>query len=209
MKFPLIFFDVDSTLVTIEGIDILAGGNPEIAKLTEAAMNGEIPLDQVYGKRLEAIRPTRDRVEQLGEMYVRSMVDGARTTIAKLQERRAIIHLVTGGIEQAILPLAAALNVDRRNVHAVPLVFDDDGAYQDFDRRSFLTRPGGKEIVVRDVRARSHGKAAFVGDGVSDLETKSAVDLFIGFGGVVVRPRVKENADVFVTSLPDVLTHLL
>jgi phosphoserine phosphatase len=91
----------------------------------------------------------------------------------------------------------------------VPFTFDAAGEYHDFDRRSFLTRPAGKEIVVRDIRARSHGKAAFVGDGVSDLETKSAVDLFIGFGGVVVRPRVKENADVFVTSLSDVLTHLL
>jgi phosphoserine phosphatase len=137
------------------------------------------------------------------------MVEGAQTTIAKLQENGAIIHLVTAGVEQAILPLAEALNIPRRNVHAVPLMFDDDGRYQDFDRRSFLTRSGGKEIVVRDIRARSHGKAAFVGDGVSDLETKPAVDLFIGFGGVVVRPRVKENADVFVTSLPDVLTHLL
>ena len=172
-------------------------------------MNGEIALDQVYGRRLEAIRPTRDRVAQLGEMYVRSMVDGAQTTIAKLRENGAIIHLVTAGIEQAILPLADALNIARRNVHAVPLTFDAAGEYHDFDRRSFLTRPAGKEIVVRDIRARSHGKAAFVGDGVSDLETKSAVDLFIGFGGVVVRPRVKENADVFVTSLSDVLTHLL
>jgi phosphoserine phosphatase len=209
MKFPLIFFDVDSTLVTIEGIDVLGGGNPQIARLTEAAMNGEIPLDQVYGKRLNVIRPSSERVEQLGEMYVRSMVDGAETAIATLQKNGAVIHLVTAGIEQAILPLADALNIARRNVHAVPLMFDAVGAYRDFDRRCFLTRPGGKEIVVRDVRARSHGKAAFVGDGVSDLETKPAVDLFIGFGGVVVRPRVKENAEVYVTSFREVVTHLL
>ena len=58
-KYRLVFFDVDSTLVTIEGIDVLAGGNPEVAKLTEAAMNGEIQLDEVYGRRLELIQPTR------------------------------------------------------------------------------------------------------------------------------------------------------
>ena len=57
--FRFVFFDVDSTLVTIEGIDVLADGNPEIAKLTDAAMNGEIPLDQVYARRLEMIRPRR------------------------------------------------------------------------------------------------------------------------------------------------------
>lgn len=207
MTYRLVFFDVDSTLVTIEGIDVLAGGNPEIARLTEKAMNGEIAIDQVYAKRLEAIRPTREQVEQLAKRYVESLVDGAKETIARLQERGIVVHLVTAGIEQAILPLANALNI--RNVHAVRLSFDANGNYEDFDRRSFLTRNGGKELVVRDVRARSHGKAAFVGDGVSDLEAKPAVDLFIGFGGVVVRPRVKENADVYVASLPDLLAHLL
>jgi phosphoserine phosphatase len=207
MKYRFAFFDVDSTLVTIEGIDFLAGSNPEIARLTDAAMNGEIPLDQVYAKRLEIIQPSRDKVEELAATYLRSLVDGAQTTIAALQEAGVIVHLVTAGIEQAIRPLADALNI--RNVHAVALRFDPKGNYEDFDRRSFLTRPGGKELVVRDIRARSHGKAAFIGDGVSDLEAKPAVDLFIGFGGVVVRPRVKENADVYITELRDVLTHLL
>jgi phosphoserine phosphatase len=207
MTYRFAFFDVDSTLVTIEGIDVLADGNPDIAKLTDAAMNGEIPLDQVYAKRLEMIRPSKDRVEQLGATYVRSLVDGAKETIATLQDNGVIVHLVTAGIEQAIRPLADALKV--RNVHAVKLTFEADGSYKDFDRRSFLTRTGGKELVVRDIRARSHGKAAFIGDGVSDLEAKPAVDLFIGFGGVVVRPRVKENADLYVTNLRDVLQHLL
>ncbi|MDP9361833.1 MAG: HAD-IB family phosphatase [Acidobacteriota bacterium] len=209
MTYRLIFFDVDSTLVTIEGIDVLAGGNREIAKLTDAAMNGDLPLDQVYARRLDMIRPTRDAVEQLAAMYVRSMVEGAQETIASLQRAGAIVHMVTAGVEQAILPLAGALHVPRRNVHAVPLRFDASGDYEDFDRRSFLTQAGGKELVVRDIRARSHGQAAFIGDGVSDMEARPAVDLFIGFGGVVVRPRVKENADFYVTSLRDVLQHLL
>jgi phosphoserine phosphatase len=207
MTYRFAFFDVDSTLVTIEGIDVLADGNPDIAKLTDAAMNGEIPLDQVYARRLEMIRPSKDRVEQLGARYVRSLVDGATETIATLQDDGVVVHLVTAGIEQAVRPLAEALNV--RNVHAVALRFDASGNYKDFDRRSFLARSGGKELVVRDIRARSHGTAAFIGDGVSDLEAKPAVDLFVGFGGVVVRPRVKQNADLYVTNLRDVLLHLL
>jgi len=207
MTYRFAFFDVDSTLVTIEGIDVLAGGDPQIAKLTDAAMNGEIPLDEVYAKRLEAIRPTREQIDQLAKTYIESIVDGVKETIAELQSRGVIIHLVTAGIEQAIRPLAEVLNI--RNIHAVKLRFDANGNYEDFDRRSFLTKGGGKELVVRDVRARSHGKAVFIGDGVSDLEAKPAVDLFIGFGGVVVRPRVKENADRYITRLPDLLTHLL
>ena len=37
-----------------------------------------------------------------------------------------------------------------------------------------------------------------VGDGVSDLEAKPVVDLFIGFGGVGVRERVRAEADVYI-----------
>jgi phosphoserine phosphatase len=208
-KFRHVFFDVDSTLVTIEGIDELAGGNPEIARLTNAAMNGEVPLDQVYGKRLEIIRPSESRVAELADLYRSALVLGAAETIRSLKDSGVSVHLVTAGIDQAIRPLAAHLGVDR--VHAVKLIFNDDGSYRDFDRRSFLTRPRGKEIVVRDVRARSHGRAAFVGDGVSDLETKPAVDLFIGFGGVVVREKVKAGAEVYVEDrdLRAVLPHLL
>ena len=206
-----VFFDVDSTLVTIEGIDVLAGGNPEIVKLTDAAMNGEIPLDEVYGRRLDIIRPTLRDVEALGERYTQSLVDGAEETIATLQNAGADVHLVTAGIAQAIAPLAQRLNIAPRAVHAVPLRFHDDGTYRDFDRRSLLARSGGKELVVRAILTRAKGASAFIGDGVSDLETKPAVDLFIGFGGVHLRPRVKENAEVYVSepTLKAVLPYLL
>ncbi len=210
-RFRFVFFDVDSTLVAIEGIDVLSGNDPEIAVLTEAAMNGRIPLDEVYGRRLDLIRPTRAAVEKLGRDYLASLVEGAEETVRALRDAGAIVHLVTAGIEQAIAPLASCLGLPARTVHAVRLDFAEDGSYTGFDRRSFLTRSGGKELVVRDVRARTHGKAAFVGDGVSDLEARPAVDLFIGFGGVHTRSRVKENADVFVAEprLTAVLPYLI
>jgi len=206
VRFRYLFFDVDSTLVTIEGIDVLAGGNPEIARLTEATMNGEVPLDEVYARRLEIIRPTRAAVEALAARYRESLVDGADDVIAELQARGHVLHLVTAGIEQAVAPLAEHLRI--RNVHAVRLSFEENGTYKDFDRRSLLTRAGGKELVVRAVRARSKGGAAMIGDGASDLEAKPAVDLFIGFGGVHTRPVVRDNADVFVTEMRDVLRHV-
>ncbi len=210
-RYRFVFFDVDSTLVTIEGIDVLARENPEIVRLTTAAMNGEISLDEVYGRRLDIIRPTRVDVEALGELYTRSLVEGAEQTIAALRAADVDVHLVTAGIAQAIAPLAQKLNIPPRAVHAVALSFDAQGNYVDFDRRSFLTRAGGKELVVRSILARSKGKSAFVGDGVSDLETKPAVSLFVGFGGVHTRARVKDNAEVYVSepTLSAVLPYLL
>ncbi len=210
-KYHLVFFDVDSTLVTIEGIDVLGAGNPEIARLTEAAMNGGIPLNQVYARRLEMIRPTRHAIEALANRYLQSIVCGADETIRALRGAGCVIHLVTAGIEQALLPLAAKLAIGKRFLHAVRLRFTERGEYEDFDRRSLLTWSRGKELVIRDIRARAHGTAALIGDGVSDLEAKPAVDLFIGFGGVHTRPRVRENADVFVPGpcLDNVLPYLI
>lgn len=210
-RYRFVFFDVDSTLVTIEGIDVLAGGNPEIVTLTEAAMNGEIALDEVYGRRLDIIKPTLADVERLGETYCRSLVAGAEETIATLREHGCDVHLVTAGIAQAIHPLAAKLNIAPRAVHAVALTFDEEGHYVDFDRRSLLTKVGGKELVVRAILSRSKGRSAFIGDGISDLETKPAVDLFVGFGGVHTRARVKENAEVYVSdpAISAVLPYLI
>lgn len=210
-KYRFIFFDVDSTLVTIEGIDVLADGNPEVVRLTEAAMNGEIAIDEVYARRLEIIRPTRAGIDALGERYVASLTEGAKETVAALRAAGADVHLVTAGIARAIAPLARALGIAERAVHAVEVQFDAEGNYAGFDRRSLLTRNGGKELVVRAILARSKGAAAFIGDGVSDLETKPVVDLFIGFGGVHTRARVKENAEVYVEqpAITAVLPYLL
>src|ERR1044071_1172673 len=113
-KYRFVFFDVDSTLVTIEGIDVLANGNPEIVRLTDAAMNGEVPLDEVYARRLEIIRPSRSAVEALGRRYVESLEPGAEETIATLQRAGVDVHLVTAGIAQAIAPLAERLGIAAR-----------------------------------------------------------------------------------------------
>jgi phosphoserine phosphatase len=174
-------------------------------------MNGEIPLDEVYRRRLEIIRPTRDAVESLGRRYVDSLVRGAAEVISALRDGGATVHLVSAGIAQAIAPLGERLGISSRNIHAVALEFDAAGAYVDFDRRSLLTRNGGKELVVRSIVSRAKGTSAFVGDGASDLETKGVVDRFIGFGGVHVRPIVEKNADVFVAepTLQCVLPYLM
>lgn len=207
----VIFFDVDSTLSAIEGIDELAAGNQEIAALTDAAMNGAVPLDEVYARRLEIIRPDRARVEELGRLYVDRMIPDAPAVVARLREAGVEVLIVSAGIRQAILPLAEHLGIPARAVNAVDLTFDDDGNYVDFDRRSPMTRNGGKEIVVMNIRARTKGKAAFVGDGITDLEAKPAVNLFIGFGGVRARERVRTEADVFIDEprLTPILEHIL
>ena len=148
-RFGSVIFDCDSTLSTIEGIEELSHAyREEIARLTEAAMRGEIPLEDVYGRRLELVRPTRDQVEALGERYVRTLVTDARETIAALLAEGIEVRVMSGGIRQAVVALALALGLSERAVAAVEVHFDENGAYAGFDETSPLARSGGKRTVL-------------------------------------------------------------
>ena len=51
-----IFFDFDSTLVKLETLDVLAqmkGIGEEVKVLTEASMNGLVPIEEVFEKKSE------------------------------------------------------------------------------------------------------------------------------------------------------------
>lgn len=212
-SFDLVCFDCDSTLSRVEGIDALArraGVEQQVAPLTAAAMAGELALDAVYGRRLDLVRPDRAAVDWLAELYVEHVVPGAVETVEALHGAGKAVHIVSGGLRQSILPLAARLGIRFENIHAVDVVFDEEGSYADFDRASPLARPGGKAEVCR-VLGSAGKSVALVGDGATDIEAREAGAYVIGFGGVVVRDTVKSGADIFFPgpSLTAVLDALL
>lgn len=198
--FEIVCFDVDSTLSSLEGIDVLAGDDPRVVELTERAMAGELPIEEVYGKRLDLVRPDIGAIESLAQRYRETLVPGMERLVKDLIDSDVDVHLVTAGIEQAVLPLAAHLGIPSRAVHAVSLKFDENGAYVGYDEAAPTSKAGGKRIVARNIRVRNKGRMAFVGDGGTDLETRDVVDLFVGFGVVASRDKVRQGADVFVDS---------
>jgi phosphoserine phosphatase len=213
MSFDIICFDCDSTLSEIEGIDELAeraGCGAAMVALTNAAMNGEVALESVYGQRLDLIQPDKQAIEWVAGLYIERMVTGVATVFQQLQEQGKQVHIISGGLKQAILPLAAKLNVAVEHVHAVDVLFDDDGHYLKFNEQSPLARNGGKAEVCRQLNP-DNLKLAIVGDGNTDMEAKKAGAFCIGFGGVVARDNVRQQADVFVTEpdLQAVLAFLL
>jgi phosphoserine phosphatase len=195
-RFRSVIFDCDSTLSAIEGIEELAQAHrEEITRLTEAAMRGEIPLEDVYGHRLELVRPTRAQVEALGERYIRTLVTDARETIAALLAEGIEVRVMSGGIRQAVVPLAVALGLTERAVAAVDVHFGADGAYTGFDRASPLARSGGKRTVLEGWLPELPRPIMLVGDGATDLEARPPADRFVAFAGVVERPAVIDAAD--------------
>jgi phosphoserine phosphatase len=163
-------------------------------------MRGEIPLESVYAERLSAVAPSRADVEALSQAYVERLEAGAEESLAKLTNSGIRVVLVTGGIRDAILPLALKLGLSRDDVNAVRVHFDRDGGYLGFDADSPLTRNGGKAEVARSLSLEH--PILGVGDGNTDLELKSlsppAVDAFAAYTGVVDRPGVSASADYVV-----------
>ena len=194
--FDVVAFDCDSTLSTLEGVDELGRDVPGVAELTARAMGGEVPLEDVFALRLERIAPGRAALDALGERYVETAVDGAREVVRALLALGKRVAIVSGGLRPAILPLAAHLGVDERDVHAVGVHFGEDGAYAGFEADSPLARSGGKPEVARLLAA--HGRLAFVGDGVTDLEAREVADAFFAFAGVERRDAVLAGADAVV-----------
>ena len=93
--FDTVIFDCDSTLTHVEGIDELArlkGKSAEVAALTRRAMDGEVPLQDVYGARLAMLNPTRAELAAVAAQYIAGAVADARETIG-MDDRHGISSL--------------------------------------------------------------------------------------------------------------------
>lgn len=192
--FASVVFDCDSTLVAVEGIDELSGPFRErITALTEAAMQGEVPLEEVYGRRLELIRPTRAQLDAVGREYVRTLVPHARETVAALRWLGKTVRILSGGLRPAVEAVARELGLSAGDVAAVAIDFDAGGAYAGFERDSPLARSNGKAQVIGAWKLPP--PALLVGDGATDAEARPAVDAFAAYMGVAWRPAVAQAAD--------------
>lgn len=197
----MVVFDCDSTLSAVEGIDELASAHrAEVEALTTAAMRGELPLESVYGRRLELIRPDRSQLDALAQLYVERLVPDAVEVVAALREEGITVRILSGGLLPAVLAVADALGIMEDDVAAVGVRFGLDGAYAGYDESSPLARSGGKCDVLAAWRAQLGVRAMLVGDGATDAEAASVADVFVAYAGVTERAAVVDAADAVIRS---------
>jgi phosphoserine phosphatase len=155
-----------------------------------------VAMEDVYGRRLDLVRPGAADLDWLGEFYVATMVEGARELVTALAADGREIHVVSGGVRRPVARLARELGLGDDRVHAVAVRLDAHGRYDGWDQGAPTARSGGKAEVVGRIAAGR--PAVMVGDGVTDLEARAAGARVIGFGGVAVRPKVRDGADAWV-----------
>ena len=112
-------------------------------------------------------------------------------------------------------PIAVQLNIDpHTHVVANTLVFDDTlkGSYTGFDTSEPTSQDMGKPRALQQILQQHTAKTTdpsgscvmvMIGDGATDAQAKPPARAFIGFGGVVVRDAVRQQADWFVTDFDD------
>lgn len=201
--FTSVVLDVDSTLCGIEGIDWLSGRRgpdlgAKVAELTDRTMRGEMALDAVYGERLRMVNPSRADIGDLAGAYQATVAPGAVHAVRRLHDAGRRVVLVSGGVRQAILPMAASLGIAEGEVYAVTLTFTPEGGYAGYDAASPLTTSAGKRVVVESLALPRRVLA--VGDGATDLAMKPAVDAFAAFTGFARREPVVASADFVLES---------
>ncbi|MGD8856188.1 MAG: HAD-IB family phosphatase [Chloroflexota bacterium] len=215
--FQHIFFDCDSTLTAIEGIDALAkttGKSWRIGVLTDAAMSGQVDLEEIYAKRLRSIKPTKGQVQAIRQVYKQNTVPEATDVIAALTHLGHDLYIISGGLAEPVHEFGRFLGVPPDHIRAVGIEYDrlsgqwwysqeeqpnTSERYLAFDNAP-LTVSDGKAQIVQQLLEGASGRSLLIGDGVSDLLAAPAVDLFVGFGGVIERQRVRQEAPLFITS---------
>ena len=188
-------FDVDCTVAMNDGLDLLAdflGVGPQVAALTDEAMNGSISLEEALTARLRIMNPKPADIHAFlaANPPESRLVPGAAKLIAALQARGVAVYLISGGFRELSLPIARALGVSPKNLFANRMnwQFNDESGAVDllvgFDDREATAHQFGKPKAIAKLREMfPYENIVMIGDGVTDLEAvqkSGGADLFIG-----------------------------
>ncbi len=198
------FFDFDSTLVRVETLDELVTDvalRRDVEALTSASMNGHAPFAEIFPRKLALIAPTRQALADMSDRCVREwLTDGTEDLVRAILAAGKEAWIVTANFHELVDPVARHLGIPSERVIANAMRFGPDGAFAGCED-SPLMADGGKALAIRPF-VRNREEAVMVGDSTSDLACRPEVGLFVGFGGVVVRPAVRDAAAVFLEA-PD------
>jgi phosphoserine phosphatase len=189
----LIVFDVDSTLIQGEVIEMLAeraGALAAVAEVTEAAMRGELDFAESLHKRVATLAGLPASVlDEVADQI--ELTAGARTTIRTLRRLGYYCGIVSGGFRQVIEPLAHDLMMDFVAANELEIV---DGKLTGRVVGEVVDRPG-KAKALRNF-AQQVGvpmeQTVAVGDGANDIDMLAAAGLGVAFNA---KPALREVAD--------------
>lgn len=193
----LVVLDVDSTLIEQEAIELLAdeaGAGPEVARITERAMAGELDFAESLAERVALLAGldagccarVADRI---------TLTAGVEQLIAGVHAAGGAAAVVSGGFHELLDPIAARLRLDRHRANRLEL---GDGRFTGRTTGPVIDA-GAKAEALRqwaDELGVPISRTVAVGDGANDLGMMAVAGLSIAFDA---KPVVRAAADI---SLP-------
>lgn len=194
-KKALLIADMDSTMIQVECIDELAdfaGLKPQVAAITEAAMQGELDFAGALKERVALLAGLTEDV--LAEVYRERVVltPGAETLVRSMGKSGAHTILVSGGFTYFVARVAEALGfadflANRLEMEGGQLTGQVTGQIVDgaVKRQTLLDACAAKGIAPADALA--------VGDGANDIPMMAKAGLSAAYRG---KPKARAAADI-------------
>lgn len=197
MKYRLALFDVDSTLIEQEVIDLLAKRTPyadRVSDITRRAMAGELDFDSALQERVSLLRDLPESVfdEVLNEI---SFSPGALELISFLKEQGAVVGAVSGGFLNVLEGLFKNLPLDYLKANSLEVA---DGVLTGRTLGPIINRRAKAEALAQF--AESSGvpisETIAIGDGSNDIDMVSLAGLGVSYRGKDI---LNSAADIVIT----------
>jgi phosphoserine phosphatase len=189
----LVQLDVDSTFIEQEAIELLAakaGVLDEVARITDAAMRGELDFAQSLVARVALLRGlSEDAIGQVQEEI--RLTDGAAELVALLHEKGHCVSLVSGGFNNILQSIVDELKIDFYKANTLEVI---DGKLTGKVVGAIVDR-AAKAEALKDFAQRCSVdliNTVAIGDGANDLDMMQIAGISIAFNA---KPIVEAAAD--------------
>ena len=195
----LVVFDMDSTLIQGEVIDILAdhaGTGKEVARITESAMKGEIDFKESFTRRVALLKGLEEKiVNEVAENLI--LTEGAERVVETLKKLGYKIGIISGGFDYIGELLQKRLNLDYVFANVLEI---EDGVVTGNVTGDIIDGLRKAEILktIATVENISLQQTIAIGDGANDLPMLSIAGLGIAYHAKTV---VRENAQKSISSV--------